>query len=90
MKNTRLTSTVALLLILSPLPAHAVVFPLIPVGIKAGVGGMAMLYSTVTGMYIISAATAAYYAGAATFTVLGTVYVVSDYLDKEGRPLEEK
>ena len=70
--------------------ANAFAFPLIPIGVKAGVGGMAMLYSTVTGMYIMSAATAAYYAGAATFTVFGTVCLVSDYLDEEGKPLKEK
>lgn len=70
--------------------ANAFAFPLIPIGIKAGAGGMMMLYSTVTGMYIISAATAAYYAGLATFTIFGTVYLVSDYVDEDGRPLKGK
>ena len=36
--------------------------PLIPFAIKAGAAGMAMIYSTATGQYVIAAATAAWMA----------------------------
>ena len=88
MKKSVLKLVFVVCILSSSVQAQAFAFPLIPIGIKAGVGGMAMLYSTVTGMYIISAATAAYYAGASTFTVLGVVYMVSDILDEDGKPIE--
>lgn len=89
MKKPIIGVVIAIVLTMGSTSASAFALPLIPIGIKAGAGGMMMLYSTATGWYIISAATAAYATGATTFTILGVTYLVADYLDECGEALEK-